>query len=382
MKTGTSFLILLAVVISLFFAFTSCQGPAGPAGPQGTQGPQGPTGPAGPAASGFNLEGFKDSLQCGICHTLDYDTVFFVEARKYQWEASKHAYGGDYERNAASCSGCHSAEGFIRRMNNRTAIDILQPSPIGCFACHSPHLRGDFTLRTTAPTVLLSQITGVPNETFNYGPGNLCVQCHQPRDLSPKMNGTPPGDSLRITSSRWYAHYGVQGQMLMGTGGYKFTGYTYTGNSPHTNATAIQQEGCGLCHMPAPVGGGAGRAGGHTMNLRYEFHGVENQLLNGCRTTGCHASITTLDYHGVQTEVHTLLDSLFHVLGRRGWMDTVETSANFGLLRTPFTLRPAEKAGAIYNYYFVEHDLSGGVHNAPYAKEMLRTALDYLQNHP
>lgn len=378
-------LTILAAFLALVIV-TGCEGPKGDAGPAGPAGPQGPAGPTGPAGSGFNMEGFRDSLACGTCHSVDIDSVYFVTARVYQWQASKHAYGGDYERNSAACARCHSTEGYIRYMNGRPAIDILQPSPMGCFSCHSPHVRGDFSLRTVAPQTIESQVVGVANATFDYGPGNQCVSCHMTRTMSPKMDGAPAGDSLRITTSRWYGHYGVQGQMLMGTGGFQFPGYTYTGNSFHTNATPIREQGCGICHMANPIGGGAGRAGGHTMNLRYEFHGAENYLTLGCRTSGCHSTMANLDYRGTQTEVHTLLDSLFHMLGRRGWVDTVETSSNFGLVRAsgtaPLVIRPAIRAGAIYNYFFVEHDLSLGVHNAPYAKELLRSSIEHLNNNP
>ena len=131
--------------IKLFFAallligmFTACEGPQGPAGPVGPQGSVGP-------GSVVNWEGYAEGIVCASCHNPDYDTTYFVIAREYQWAISKHAAGGDYQRNAAPCSGCHTTEGFIQIYMGRTLTDQVNASPPGCFACHSPHSRGDFS---------------------------------------------------------------------------------------------------------------------------------------------------------------------------------------------------------------------------------------------
>ena len=62
------------------------------AGPPGPQGPPGSPAPA--------LEGFAEGIKCGTCHDPDQDSVYHVLGRKYQWEQSKHAYGGDIVRAA------------------------------------------------------------------------------------------------------------------------------------------------------------------------------------------------------------------------------------------------------------------------------------------
>jgi hypothetical protein len=206
--------------------------------------------------------------------------------------------------------------------------------------------------------------------------------------MSPLMDAAAAGDSLVITTTRWYAHYGVQAQMLMGTGGFQFPGYTYTGNSYHTNSTAIKQEGCVICHMAEqsyPPNGGTGKGGGHTMNISYAWDGAEYQLLTGCKSAGCHVTIASTDYAGVsttpvggQTAIEHNLDTLLLLLGRKGWMDTVPTSSSYGGIRLSggkLIIKPAVKAGAIYNYFFIEHDLSEGVHNTRYALELLRSSI-------
>jgi hypothetical protein len=383
MRNASVFFCLVTVVLFL-------------AGVTGCKGPEGPAGPAGTSAGSTALEGFAPNIQCGTCHTAEQDTVYHVQAREYQWAQSKHANGGDSERNSSSCAGCHTTEGFIQRMGGQAMSSQGEPSPIGCFACHSPHQRGNFTLRKSTPVLIASQIATVPDATFDYGPGNLCVQCHQTRSLSPKPDPTKTAqtDSLVITTARWYPHYGVQGQMLMGEGGFKFPDYAYQGNSIHSSATIIKQQGCPTCHMAEPVYPpdlGAGKAGGHTMNMTFAGEGgVETELLTGCKQSGCHASISSLDFPGpsttpvgAQTAITANLDTLYRLIVSRGWIETDQTSANYGLVKIPasgkLVIKPAIKAGALYNYFFVENDMSEGVHNTRYALDLLRSSIGELR---
>ncbi|HEY5614696.1 MAG TPA: hypothetical protein VIL52_01640 [Bacteroidota bacterium] len=359
----------------------------------GCRGPEGPAGPPGETTL-LNLEGFAEGINCGDCHNPDQDSVYFVWAKKYQWDRSKHAYGGDYERNTASCAGCHTTEGFVEAMQGKTVVNHVDASPPGCFACHAPHARGDFSLRKQTPVTIMSNIVGVSDATFDYGKGNLCVQCHKTRSMSPRPDPTKSSvaDTISITNNRWYAHYGVQGQMLMGEGGFKFSDYTYTGNSFHTNSNIIKQEGCISCHM-ADATAGSGIAGGHTMNIRYEFHDAPQSLLGGCNQSGCHANINTINYNGVQTTVHAYLDTLktmmtdtaivnkFNVGAKKAWLSinaegAVTINASSG---SPLKIRPASRSGALYNFLFVEHDLSEGIHNSKYAIELLKSSVAELR---
>jgi hypothetical protein len=163
--------------------------------------------------------------------------------------------------------------------------------------------------------------------------------------------------------------------MLAGTGGFEFAGETYS-NSYHTTAALIQQEGCKVCHMADP-NAGTGQGGGHTMLIKYEgTHGEDQELTTGCLTAGCHSEPFVIDYEGVQTETEELLDSLNTLLVDRGWL----TSA--GLVNasssSPLVITPGYLSGAMFNYFFVEHDLSEGVHNTKYAQKLLRTSIDAL----
>lgn len=369
-KTQVPYFVF-AVLVMAAVILAGCDGPAGPAGKDGS------------SASVLNLEGFAPDIKCGTCHTPGQDTTYFVAGRVYQWAVSKHATGGTLERNGSACAGCHTTEGFIQRMNGQAVTEQPTPSPTGCFSCHSPHQRGNFSLRKATPVTIMSNISGVADASFDYGAGNQCVQCHQTRDMSPKMPGSPgPTDTLTITSSRWYGHYGMQGQMLMGVGGFKFPGYTYRGNSNHTTNASIKQEGCPTCHMAEQVYpiSGTGRGGGHTMNVRY-FNETGDTLyhLVGCNVSGCHGgAITTTSYLAAQQAVKDSLHTLETLLIQKGWLNAstllVKASSS-----APLKITPAVKAGALYNYFFVEHDLSKGIHNTKYAQDLLNSSLQALR---
>jgi|WetSurMetagenome_2_1015567.scaffolds.fasta_scaffold24870_2 hypothetical protein len=355
-------LISLLVALLLIVLVAACEGPEGPAGPQGPQGLQGD--------DYVNWEGFAEGIQCAQCHNPDIDTTYYVWARRTQWSVSKHANGGAYTENSATCAVCHTTEGFIQQELGQTITEHAVSSPIGCFACHSPHSRADFSLRTVEPVTMLAGVAGEADYTFDYGNGNLCASCHKPRSISPKPDPTKTAttDTITITNSRWYQHYGVQGLMLAGQNGFEFEGYTYS-NSYHTNAAAILDQGCAMCHMAEAE---RNPAGGHTMWLEYE--GTE--IVTGCTTTGCHSAPMTLDYNDVQTDTEALLDSLGTLLLDRGWI-TASGSINAST-GSPLKIAPAYLSGAMYNYFFVEHDLSLGVHNTNYTQQLLESSIAEL----
>jgi hypothetical protein len=384
--------ILTVLIALLFLALQACEGPAGPAG---AQGPAGTNGANGVDAGFVYFEGFKDSLKCASCHTPDGDTLYYVASRVTQWEASKHNHGGDFDRNTGTCAGCHTTEGFMERamkgfpvafdgVSTKTYANSSAP---GCFACHSPHKDGSFEVRgDNAPVVIKSNVKGQDDVTFDYGKGNLCVLCHQTRSVAttiqPDESKTLGTDSITINTTRWYSHYGVQGQMIVGKGGFHFAGTTVPANSFHTNSTTIKSEGCVVCHMAEPTGGGTGKAGGHTMNIKYDSHGSTASLTTGCTVSGCHPSTGfSVDYKGVQTEIHHKLDSLRGLLETKGWLVSDVNSSNYGLVKLTggkLTI-PMQKAGALWNFFFVEHDLSEGVHNTAYAKYLLDESIKQVQ---
>ena len=175
MKTPTIVSFLVLAIAGIVLTQLGCKGEQGPPGP--------------PGDNSTALEGFAPGIKCGTCHSSEQDTVYYVAARKYQWSSSKHAIGGRSERNAAECAGCHTTEGFQQRYHEGWTTQVVKqvdnPSPPGCFACHSPHARNNFSRRDTTPVTVTSFITGVPDAVFDFGNGNICARCHQTRTSSP-----------------------------------------------------------------------------------------------------------------------------------------------------------------------------------------------------
>jgi len=359
-----NFLTVLTAIA--LFGLVACEGPAGPAGKDGS------TGPKGDNAGFVYFEGFKADLKCATCHTPDTDTLYHKSAVTYQWSSSKHATGRTSFENSTTCAPCHTTEGFVQSQTGKTITQAFNSTPVGCFACHSPHKNGDFALRTVTPPTILSNLTGVADYTFDYGKGNLCAQCHKPRTQANKLDPSKStstdvvNDSIKITSGRWYSHYGVQTQMLMGKGGYEWAnGPVPIGNSYHTTAAGIKTDGCTACHMPNARGD---YDGGHTMILESD----EGQNVNGCLTSGCHTGTTStfkLDYKSAMTTTNKNLDTLKILLAQAGWLDTTAMQAKL------VTIKPSNRAGALWNFFLVEHDLSQGVHNTAYANALLRNSI-------
>lgn len=387
-------LFYLPIVSLLLTGLLGCEGPAGPPG----------------ETKVAQLEGFAKDINCGDCHNPDQDTTYQVWARKYQWEQSTHLLGGTYiTRNGAPCSGCHTTEGLIQRALANfpeqvppagwsVVTDQPNSSPVGCFACHSPHSRGNFSIRNEASVVLWSPMEGISDQTIDMGKGNMCLTCHQPRSTSysPRMKMSMGAtDTLKITSSRWYPHYGVQGLMFLGEGkggGFEFPGKSYA-NSAHSNQTGIRENGCPTCHMAEPDG----ESGGHTFKIAYGDEGDEEYNTNGCLQAGCHTTMNVDEYIGASAlltggvgaheYVHTYLDTLGNLLKAKGILTSSGLVAgNNGTSNAsnsnPRTFVGSDgllKAGALYNYFFIEHDESGGTHNSMYAIQLLNDSIEEMK---
>ena len=433
-------------VLSLLF-FIGCEGPAGPPGPPGDNGKNGQN-----ILTAYNLEGFKDSIQCAMCHDSDTDTTFHVLAREVQYDMSGHRELGNYDRNTNQCAGCHTNEGFYERYRNGFANETFSvnspsgpivsqtyanSSPVGCFTCHLPHRRGNFTVRDSGAVNIFTLVAGQATKQWNSTPAsNLCVKCHQPRMTStpltsstkswqPNATQTAMTDTAKITTARYNNHVsGENVQNLLGFGGVEFSGYTYS-NSGHTSLINSGLLGCENCHMATPIGN---KGGGHTFKIGYVPEGSTTELFNfaGCNVTGCHGSggVTTgaSDAHwtkvrneisGKRAQLAQLLmdttiaakwgpvrklngkavpfvgwnfsasgDTIYYSLAGKAsgtvYYDNAgnaySSAADFGTLQVV----PAFKAGAIWNLQQVLYDPSLGIHNYQYVRSILDASIAEL----
>ncbi len=325
-------IVALSVMVALL---ASCAGPAGPPGPAG------PAGPPGTAVS------------CSKCHN---DTTV-VLAKQIQAANSVHMTGSAFERSQKDCAICHTNEGFNERIaagKMEIAGDIKDPTPPNCRTCHKIHstfTENDFALRTSDPVKI--QLTG---DTVDLGKGNICASCHQPRwaEKVPQVGGA----DIEIKSIRFGPHHGVQSTMVAGVAAY---GEKFTGSSVHYKAV---KDGCTTCHMANAYGN---QAGGHTLNMAYDYHGHELDNVAGCLS--CHEGIKNFDRNGLQTDVKALAEELKKLLIAKGIMNPEDGLAKPGKY-------PSGLVGAFWNYKLVEDDGSHGVHNPQFTKAILKAAID------
>jgi hypothetical protein len=290
---------------------------------------------------------------CFECHS-DQNTIL-VSATQ-QWENSVHASGDHIERATAACAGCHTSEGFVARVaagqvppTDPAVTDVTNPTTIHCFTCHAPHTTGHFGLRWTARTVLKNGVTA------DLAGGNLCAACHQGRTAAPV--------SGRISmNNRFGPHHSNQADMIVGTNGYHYKGYTYQS----IGHLAAVEDVCAGCHVERATRNNV--VGGHTFNMRGELDGTE--ILNTAACAGCHGNLTNFNYNAVQDSVD------FYI----GQLQTILTTANLlsgGVPRS--TTVGADSAGAVWNLVYVEEDRSRGVHNAKYALGLLKSSIQYMR---
>lgn len=349
-------LLLGAVFVAL--AAAACEGPTGPQGERGEQGPPGPAGPAG--ADAINT--------CAQCHGNDA-TLLAIE---WQYRESAHSNSVYYHREGA-CMACHNHQGFITTAVNGDALPAYfeNPAPINCRTCHEVHTTftaGDYALTTVAPVDLV-----VGGTADLGGAGNLCVNCHQARSVSPMPQVGGPDVTISAgAAGRYYMHYSSQGNVMAATGAFHFTEGAGMMNIPSSpNAHGI--TGCSTCHMVRPEGGNAAYAGGHTFEVSYGENG-ENQLVRACTQCHFHANTTSFNDRHAQEYTQAQLDELAGLLKERGVMDDTYHIV-------PGT-HNADLVAAFLNHRFFYYDGSLGVHHPQYTFAVLNNTIARVKQIP
>lgn len=368
-------LFLATVCMIAMAAFTACEGPAGVPGEDGQA-------------------GVDANETCKKCHNSSSGLV----AKSKQLNHSLHVTGHAWmEGTRNSCAPCHSNEGFLdviakkppKNKYNASAAALTDPTSFSCRTCHKIHTAydsTDYALTTTAAVDMLIDTTKALLLDFGTGSSsNLCAKCHQPRIIKQMdFNGTPTGTYTAITSYRWGTHYGTQGAIVGGKGGFEFTGTETYANSAHKAGAS-----CTSCHAAAAVG----VSGGHTFSVINEETGALNT--NGCvkcHTTG--ASALTTKINNTKTEIDALIlqlgDKLADYLEKEngvytGYVDIYDASANSNArYRNPnsgnvaFPAVNNRTAAALANFQLVIRDGSRGVHNYPYTRALLKNTIAAL----
>ena len=312
-----------------------------------------------------------------------------------QWYASKHAVTTTIPSGSGrgQCVQCHTAWGFITRIQNSTATNTTSFPPtntayaaIGCQTCHEPHGQtvplGNPNLIRTVASVTLGDGTIVTNA----GEGELCLACHHSRDGSAvaNVNNYPLGLATWSGGSSFGPHDGVQGDMIEGANAITY-GQTFPSSAHRHTVTNL----CVGCHMQTIASADPGflLSGGHTFEMSYAAvtNGVTNVVDRVEVCAQCHGQLPSFNFpvedydgdgvvEGVQTEVQNLLNKLSALLpNSSGVIDgSVKTSLS---VKTNWSLPQLEAA---YNWQFVNNDGSLGIHNAPFATGILKASIASL----
>jgi hypothetical protein len=389
------------------------QGIAGPAGPAGEAGPSGATGPSGlggadggiPVSCLSPCHGFKGvvsqyqtsthyvaylqnvgsteattwttpGLPCGNCHAVDALEQRVASNVGVASDAgvANVAHGELQYRNPAS--GALASANYVGTANT---------AQVYCTTCHAvtntndPHKTGvpwtpdSFPLQVPggdggAVFVEKSPTTSavVGTNAGEYGPGDTCMWCHRSRiDITNTLTPT----NNKITSVHWGPHEGPQADVFTGAGGYHFANQTY-GTSTHQ-----QKLSCVDCHM-ANVAENAG-VPDHSFN----------PTLSACKQ--CHATATTFDVNGFQSQVEAAMTEIETWLNAQGLLTRAAAPPYAPLAASQLGdgnwnldqpvpgasldagLLTQDQAGALYDYILVARGGASGVHNPKYIGELL-----------
>jgi len=282
---------------------------------------------------------------CFNCHT-DQDAT--LTDAQVEWANSTHASGNTIARgSSSSCSPCHSGTGFVAYLNGEE--EVPNPTTIGCFSCHSPHSSSDFGLRINDAVPLMNGFTQ------DLGSSNLCISCHQSRRAVDEYV-VAEGGVVEITSSHWGPHHSPQGDMLLGSNGFEFDGYTFESAAP----LAHMSNACLTCHMD---NGGGVDLGGHSFSMA----NLDDDL-NVASCNVCHTDAEDFDIDGAMTEIDVLAEELHTLLMDAGFVDV----DGHPIEDTTPTLA---QAGALWNFLMWEEDQSHGVHNPNYITSLLEASI-------
>jgi len=335
------------------------------------------------------------SGDCNQCHDAPTHHIYGT-----QWLTSAHAGGQSTAATIPSgsshwmCVGCHTAEGFIDRIDNFGSASAYATNTvyasIDCQTCHEPH--GE-TMPTNNPHQIrmLAAVT-MPDGTVvtNAGEGALCLQCHHNRNGSAtnQIVAYPLGQNTWFGGSSFGPHDGPQGDMIEGV-----NAITYGRTIPSAPHASVVTNLCVGCHMQsAPYGDPAYlQAGGHTFNLTYNVtnNGVVTSADKVDVCVQCHGQISSFNFQvadyngdgvieGVQTEVQHLLDKLSTLFPNSTYQANSNNYVADGLVKTSISVKtnwPTKFLNAGYNWQFVSSDGSLGVHNAPFAVGLLKASI-------
>ncbi|TSA24034.1 T9SS C-terminal target domain-containing protein [bacterium] len=324
-----------------------------------------------------------DAGVCNQCHESPKG-----HSLGYFWRGSTHSTmktsAAEASRN--SCWPCHNGTAFISFTNawaagrKTTSADSAKVDPtfqsISCSVCHDTHgSSNEHLLRYTKIDTL---INGYKVPAGVGGFGQMCMNCHRARNNSV----TQVKGQMGKFGDRFYPHYSPQADMYLGTNAWEF-GLKLEGLNTHGGL----KNGCVTCHMSERmvVPNYTKVQSDHGMSMAE--NGVDK--VEGC--VECHGAIksfkdikASFDYDGdgqvksAVEEVAGLMAKLKAKLPVDATGEPVTMAADSMLVRNFATTNKVSYStliASLFNYNYVSHDMSLGIHNTKYTVAILRASL-------
>ena len=291
----------------------------------------------------FNLNGYG----CQMCHTQEgfrkrvsgaYNTASLnigldPGTGVLSWDPAAWATQ-DVATPSAPSGTTYSRPWLPADVSPLAADTILNPSPLGCFGCHTPHgigtpdgvtlpqtvPAGTSTIHTQAGGVWGSSSTPVGQGAAPKERGHICASCHQIRMnqysslanlLEQTIKGpaldTTGGPSTATTFSFSNPHDSPVADMILGEGGAEYVGtvagtagtFAFAGaygSSAHKTTVGAD---CVSCHMASDYAeidvvsrfGLSPAVNGHSFANKGIVFGNARASAIGCGSTGCHGVV-------------------------------------------------------------------------------------------
>jgi hypothetical protein len=317
----------------------------------------GPMGPN-PAVHSPIAQGALNGNACRPCHTQTHS----------EWITSTHGQTVDSaggvqafiaEWSSSSCNFCHTAEGYLYKWDPNYALNPPNFSfgvanGITCGTCHDNHkILSGLGLRAQSNVVLPYPPGYV---IAGWGKGLHCANCHRER-----RDSTQIMSHINSGNAHFGPHESPQSDMVRGVGSYQIPGYAWTVTNVHNSVPDV----CVHCHVSVYTS-----TPPHPDSTGHSFR--PNTANCNCHgVTPDFEHVNALQLHGGKSAVAALMDSLENLILTNplleGEIDSVGSP-------TKGTVRERTAAWA---WFFVERDASKGVHNTPYALQILRNSITY-----
>ncbi len=376
--------IVFYMFLALMVAMTACtkEGAAGPSGQDGTDGADGADG----------ADGVDGTAGCITCHDADQT----ISLKEFQWESSMHAAGTALSRSgSASCSGCHSEQGFFASDGNNIEkedewIGIDDPMVLTCFTCHPVHETYTYAdvENLNFPDQPNWAVTYGKDVDMDLGKANTCAHCHQSRVREPEVDMNNLDAMYSGISTHYGPHYSPQANVMGSFGAYEIAGdASYTTQNYHLGA----EDGCVSCHMRFSS---PNTTGGHNMHI--DAGGDLEDACAQCHSSGAdaegkyeeyyHEVFATIDHDGDDptlntTSYYTLLGDALTAYGV--YTKVVDSVGGFPEVVHYNINRDLEINGtltaAMFNHRYLYQDHSHGMHNPWYAEALLKNSLDAVE---